>query len=166
MELDIIYSKIYADVETICKRVKEERLFADEVGAELAEFVPNHSVLIPTPSHLGYPTYTYIMAVSAAYEARKQGKKVLVFPEVKCWPRESLCAIKQAGGQLPAEIEFSVGVFDRMKLTDLLSYDYIPIVLDNVIDTGMTAKAMQKAVGAPCKFMCIGTTERYKTYNK
>lgn len=161
--VNIIYSRPYEEVREACHAVKTSYPERDKWARILAANLPawDKVVLIPVPGHEGYPSYTHALCCGMAITYPPQGMKMQIFAAVTCEPRESLCSLKEAGEPLPDELRFDTEPADLQKLHSLISLGYKPIVIDNVIDTGRTAKAMQEALGVPCAFMCIGATGRH-----
>ena len=133
----------YSIHRELCRRVKTgDPGPVREAALALATLdLPSDGVLIPVPSHLGHATDTLLLCCELSSLC---GLPVL--DALRGERRESLYLLKSAGLPLPpAE---SLG----LRLTQPLPEGLRPILVDNVVGTGLTMKAALAAVpgGIPC----------------
>ena len=106
---------------------------AEEMSVLIKE-VAKDSVLVPVPSHLGYATYTLVLAKEIA---KRTG--IGVADVLKGERRKSLYEMKASGEVVPSD-------FLKMYVDGPLPTERI-ILVDNVYATGQTARAAVEAVG-------------------
>ena len=166
MVLDIRFYYPYAITREACEKIKKDPYVQASFARILQKELPKEGkfLLLPMPSHTGHPSYTSGVACHMEATNRNSNVEIVVFHEITCEPRESLYVLKRAGGQLPDAIEFHIDAAGRRSIDALVSQGYQPVVIDNVIDSGRTALAVQKAVGHPCWFMCLGLTGHYNIH--
>jgi len=134
----------YSLQRELCHRVKtgdhlpiREAAQAMAAGLEL----PSDGVLIPIPSHIGHATDTLLLCNELSSLC---GLPVL--DVLRGAQRDSLYLLKTAGTPLPD------ASFLAMYLTQELPDGIRPLLVDNVIGTGLTMKAALALVpdGIPC----------------
>lgn len=149
----IHYAGSYKEMRTVCRKVKEGDLKSLDMAAEaLSLILPENSVLVPMPGRYGYAAYTLMLAIRIAI---KRGFEVenCLRGEV----REGLCEMKK-DGKKPKEPKF------RKQYRPTKGKRHI--LIDNVYDTGMTARAAEKAMGKKCEIAVIGITKANKKKKK
>lgn len=166
MKLDIRFHYPYVITREACQKIKTDPYVQAAFARILQKELPKEGkfLLLPVPAHTGKPTYTSVVATRMEVTNWNPHVKLKVFNETTCKPRESLCILKRAGEPLPDAIEFHIDDDGRKSINDLVAQGYQPVVIDNVIDTGRTAMAMQEAVGHPCWFMCLGLTGHFNIH--
>lgn len=173
--VNIIGARPYAAVREACHRLKNygERalgaptrqaffemfpLRVDELRP-LVEAVPPHAMLIPVPGHLGAATYTKALAWAVLALCPK--KKVFVCDCLEGPQRESLCTLKQKGiptDDVPVVFRVKEGLMNVLGDISSLMERNVPVIVDNVVDSGRTAKAAMKALGFDCPVLAVGNT--------
>lgn len=139
----------YKEMKKTCRKMKEGNMEQLEKAAEkLAEILPSESVLVPMPGRFGYAAYTLMLAIRIAMKGGFRIENCL-----KGEVRDGLCEMKRAGMK-PTEPVFR----KRFKPTKGARH----VLIDNVYDTGMTARAAQKAMGKKCEIAVIGITKADK----
>ena len=127
----------YSEVRSICHLVKEGIAGVDilnQIAFETKRFIPNNSVIIPIPSHIGYATYTLDIAL-------RMGVQVLDC--IECEPHQSLYTLKKQGIKVsPAYLKF------RLKSGVTLPKNNV-YLFDLVFATGTTEKAAQALFDFP-----------------
>ena len=116
--------------------LKEGDIGAIKYAAQkMADLIPPNSVLVPMPSHKGYATDTLLLA--------KEIQKITKTPIadiLKGKSRMSLYSAKKMG--VPIDSNY----LGFRKVGDVPS-GYNPVLIDNVVDTGLTAKSALEAIG-------------------
>jgi len=165
-KLGLIYSNPYDEVRDLCHTVKTPGGFLDIPRSMLYQMMSavgekgRRTVLVPIPGHDGTPDYTLDICISIRNYAR--WKDIRIIDALRGQPRESLCECKQNGKDPNAiDIVFrfnnsSDGIDAEQVATLSKSYDIV--LVDNVIDSGRTAAAAEKALGVPCKLITLGST--------
>ena len=124
----------------IAKRLKtNEGNAVVRAVADMQRFIPDNAVLVPMPPHEGEVTDETDTMILADALSVITGKPVIVALEGE--PRESRYAAKAAGrpGITAEEMGFR-------KIADIPD-GKVPIIIDNVVGTGETAKAAVNALG-------------------
>ena len=143
----IIYAKNYNEVRDLCHNVKESKpcpglpVFYDEASAAM----PVKAVLVPMPGSGGIASYTNDMAHELAMSINRQscGKTAVVLNCLVGSVRDSVCRRKEAGEPFD-DIEFGfrfVNEEAKVRLEKFIRAGWDVILVDNVIDTGTTARA-------------------------
>ena len=151
------------DIRALCHAVKDgDPVAILETAALLAPYVPNGSILVPVPNHDGRAGYT--LELAKAIRERLPRKDVTVLDALKGLPHPSLCEMKHAGFNL-ASVDYGfdfTGRRERMFLKNYNGSNGHPVFLvDNVIDTGRTARAAYVALGLPdTRLLALGNTFR------
>lgn len=132
----------YSRFRSECHKVKVGNKDSIEMTAHLlSKYICENDVLVPMPSHYGYATYTKDIATIIS-----QLRGCPVEDCLKCVPHNTLYQTKKNGQDLSLEM-FSL---------------YVPsgnlILIDNVIDTGLTMDSAISAMGVECGFAVIGIT--------
>ena len=138
--------KGYADIRSLARAVKRRDPAEIKKAAKLmAKYIPDNAVLIPIPSHTGKATDMLDLANEIGRITNSPVADVLVGVE-----RKSQYQAKKEGSALtPSEI----GIEQVSRLPD----GKIPVFIDNVVNTGNTAKAAVDAVGKGI-VVCLGST--------
>lgn len=122
----------------LCHKLKEnDPQSIDHCARQLAKMLPENAVIVPIPGHHGYAVQTLNLA--RAISAQTDGK-ITVANVLKGNNRASNYQAKTEGHPLSVE---ELG-FHQVRS---LPKDKVPYLLDNVVDTGTTAKAAVKALG-------------------
>lgn len=121
-----------------------------EVADLMAPLVPKDAVLVPAPSHSGKATDMLDLTKAIAERAGVPMADVLSGTE-----RESQKEAKRKG-QAIASAEMGI------EQTGELPAGRIPIVIDNVVNTGNTAEACVKALGRGMVLSLADAADRYK----
>lgn len=139
----------YRKMSRLAHKVKDGDAAAIEKAAELmAPLVPENAVLIPTPSRSGKAT-TMLQLANAI--AQRTGSEVADILESS--PRASQYEIKKQGGK--AITAKDMGIFVNGPIPE----GKVPVVIDNVVDTGNTAEACIKALGTGIVASLADSTE-------
>ena len=110
----------------VSHELKEGDIAAIDFAARaISRLLPSNAVIIPMPGHKGKPDQTMHLARAIASRGRE---------------RESQYEAKHNGRPLT---EAQMG----FRKVATLPSDRVPYILDNVVDTGTTAKAAVKALG-------------------
>ena len=161
-EIRIIGARNYDEVRDDCHAVKTAAP-GDEVFARsargIAEAIDRNCVLVPIPSHTGRATDTLTLAKAIRDALAEKGLRAPVIDGLECDPHESLCELKHRDGGDPDKTEI------RTRVRELSLYEYLmdntPVYLvDNVVDTGKTARAALRVLPAD-GIIAIGTTGRH-----
>lgn len=143
-KLDIIGARLYDDVRELCHRIKEGDLKAIESAASyLARALPPESTLIPVPGHNGKPDYTLELALAVKEQAIKADKTCYVADMLRSQAHPSLCELKRQGADIAGiklGIEWSSHRWPMYVRTWNPSNGHPLILVDNVVDTGKTAR--------------------------
>lgn len=162
--MQLIYSNPYGEVRDLCHAVKTPGGFLDIPRSMLYQIVSavgekgRRTVLIPIPGHDGTPDYTLDICISIRNYAR--WKDIRIIDALRGRKRESLCDLKHQGKDI-ADVKVAFHLNDKeidAEQVATLSRSYDIVLVDNVIDSGRTAAAAEKALGVPCKLITIGTT--------
>ncbi|MBR4406435.1 MAG: hypothetical protein IKT30_08685, partial [Bacteroidaceae bacterium] len=130
------YSGSHRDVAKLIKTGKSDAV--QKAAADMARFVPNNAVLVPIPSHEGKVTDETDTKILADAVAEITGSPVVVALEGN--PRESRYQAKQQGKEgLKAD---ELGFRQIAEIPE----GKIPVFIDNVVDSGETAKAASEAI--------------------
>lgn len=120
---------------SIAKKVKEENPDAiSEAAYQMSKRVPKGSILVPMPSRSGKATYTIKLAEAIAKATDSEVKDVLKGEE-----RMSVYEAKKKGLKIDSN---DLGLY----VTEKLPKEKNVVIVDNVIDRGITALAAVKAV--------------------
>ena len=139
----------YKETKKMCRKVKEGDMeYLDKAAEELTKILPAGSVLVPMPGRFGYAAYTLMLAIRVAMKGEFKVENCL-----KGEVRDGLCEMKRAG-QKPTAPVFR----KRFRPTKGARH----VMIDNVYDSGMTARAAQKAIGKKCEIAVIGITKADK----
>ena len=117
-------------------------------------------ILVPMPSHEGHATYTKALADETARLTGSRTADVL-----HATPHPSLYDIKKSRGieRLPSpQLRL-----DESAATKETLQDRIPVIIDNVLDTGTTAVAAAKAFGenADVRIAVLGNTSNFYLFD-
>lgn len=122
----------------LCHKLKENDPQAiDYCARQLAKMLPENAVIVPIPGHHGYALQTLFLA--RAISLQSDGS-IPVANVLKGISRVSNYQAKKDGQPLSSK---KMG-FHQVRT---LPKGKVPYLLDNVVDTGTTAKAAVKALG-------------------
>lgn len=116
----------------------------------MAPLIPKDAVLVPAPSHKGTATDMLDLAQALSERSGAPVADVLRGSE-----RGSQYEAKKAGRPLSVD---ELGI----KATDKLPDGKLPVVIDNVVDTGSTAEACVRALGKGIVVSLADSADRYK----
>ena len=134
------------DYASICKAAE---MMADGIREMAAE---RNCVLVPIPNHRGRAVYTKTLANEIS---RRTG--IPTWDILSCRPHMPLHYAKK--NDLKPE-----GIYLKINLYRQVPEQFMPIVIDNVLDTGYTAGAAIKAVGHPNTMLAVlGHTKNHLT---
>ena len=120
----------------VAHKLKEGDIDANDYAArQMAKLLPKNAVLVPIPGHFGKADQTMHIARAIASYTR-----LPVVDALRGRERESQYSAKYKGTPLTEE---QMGF---RKIASLPS-GRVPYLIDNVVDTGTTAKAAVKALG-------------------
>jgi len=122
----------------LCHQLKENDPQAiDYCARQLAKMLPENAVLVPIPGHHGYADQTLTLA--RAISSQTNGR-ITVANVIKGNDRDSNYQAKKAGHPLYA---------DQMGFRQVgtLPQNKVPLLLDNCVDSGETARAAFHAIG-------------------
>jgi|GEM_PF-209583 len=128
--MDVLARKVKSDDDTIRKQAIEKA--ADCMAA----LIPANAVLIPAPSHLGYATNMLELANAISERTNAEVADIL-----KGDVRESQHNIKKRTGKPMSSEELN------FRIEGELHKGKLPVVIDNVVNSGNTAEACVKALG-------------------
>lgn len=142
--LSIIGARLYDEVRDLCHRIKEGDLQAIESAASyLVRALPPESTLIPVPGHDGKPGYTLDLALAVKRQALKAGKMCHVADMLRSQDHPSLCELKRQGEDISKVylgIDWTSRRWPMYVRTWNPSNGHPLILVDNVVDTGKTAR--------------------------
>ena len=122
----------------LCHKLKENDPQAiDYCARQLAKMLPENAVIVPIPGHHGFALQTLYIARAINEQS---GGIIPVANVLKGNSRMSNYQAKKEGSLLPAE---ELG----FRQVAPLPKGKVPYLLDNVVDTGTTAKAAINALG-------------------
>ena len=121
-----------------------------EVADLMAPMIPRDAVLVPAPSHSGKATDMLDLAQAISERTGVPVADVLTSGE-----RGSQYEAKKAGKPIASG---DMGIV----VSGELPADKIPVVIDNVVDTGNTAEACVKALGKGLVVSLADSADRYK----
>lgn len=122
-----------------------------QVADLMAPLIPKDAVLVPAPSHTGKATDMLDLANAISERTGAPVADVLTSGE-----RDSQYEAKYAGRPLSAA---EMGI---VAATESLPAGKIPVVIDNVVDTGNTAEACVQALGKGIVASLANSVGRYK----
>lgn len=150
-------------LKILCNAVKDgDREAVEDAAAILASRVTEKTVLVPVPGRKGYADYTFELAQQIEREVLEKDahKDVRVFNSLICDEHESLCEVKRAGGDaddVPLNIRFR-GLEEENRFNDVYFREgYRVLLVDNIVDTGKTARACMDILG-DCDALCLCDT--------
>lgn len=154
-QLIIIGARPYEEVCEDCHALKGGLSPFDDVVTRNAEGVVERMpdlgdiVLVPVPSHHGTTVATYALAwaVARLYNSRQGKAHASVLDCLECIPHVSLCEAKHEGMD-PSEISIEVKLRGVIDIERLRGDSRRVLLVDNVVDTGATARACMEVVPA------------------
>ena len=169
----IVYAKPYGEVRDLCHDIKDSKpcpalpVIYDEASAAM----PVKAVLVPMPGSGGIASYTNDMAHEIAKNINAQfiGKTAVVLNCLVGSVRDSVCRRKQAGEPFD-DIQFGfrfVNSEAKERLDKFIRAGWDVLLVDNVVDTGTTARAAMQAMelsDAECGVFAIGDTGAWKNF--
>ena len=151
-------------IKELCHAVKKgwPRAIREE-ARRLCHFLQPWTLLVPVPGHGGRATVTKNLAKRLSVEAFRRGKPVLVADVLACEPHESLCALKRKGyWPVRNDVTMRWRSGAARALTVLLRrLGWQVVLLDNVLDSGVTAAACCRVLGETC-LLATGYTDGWK----
>ncbi len=175
--IQIIGGLPYEQVRERCHAIKEhddESLKrSSRVLFEALRKLENPVLLIPVPSHTGEATYLMDIANFIRLRAFRARYPLVIGDYLQSHPHKSFNERKHAG-DWPKDGDVKMRWKNTYSQT-LFEY-YVkdlgctPVLVDNVVDTGVTARACMKVTGE-CPVLCLGCTgncetEPFKLLNK
>lgn len=184
--MKILFALPYQEVKTLCHNIKNYPQISEEDDKQLKEWLDKFCetlnkyyekrekgkfILIPIPQKTGYAEYTQNLAFRIAEEALMQFPE-LTFITANCIsgiPHDSVCERKQQGLMFD-DIDFGFSCSSKMyeRIHNMVDDGWHPVLVDNVIDTGTTARAAIKALGFEednVSILTIGDTKAWKYFN-
>ena len=156
----------YDEVRTLAHGIKEGDTAAIKEAARrmagIINAMPDKEkvILIPMPSHEGHATYTKALADETARLTGSRTADCLL-----ATPHPSLYDLKKSRGieKLPSP-QFRL---DESAATKQTLQDRIPVIIDNVLDTGTTAVAAAKAFGekTDVRITVLGNTSNFYLFD-
>ena len=148
--LNIIGARPYEEVREDCHALKAGITSRNPVMVRCATRIApaiRRAFLIPVPSHHGPATDTLQLTLAIADEINRAGGTALVADVLEADPHASLCEAKHTPGADPSAIEVRVHLRQVPVANIIRKGPKIPVYLvDNVVDTGRTARACMAAV--------------------
>ena len=139
----------YRKMQSLAHKIKDGDAEGIRKAAQLmSELIPENAVLIPTPSHKGKATTMLQLAEAIA---ERTGSEVADILESN--PRESQYTAKKQGGKAIAAKDMGI------KVNGQLPEGKVPVIIDNVVDTGNTAEACVQALGTGIVASLADSTE-------
>ncbi len=140
------------------------------IGDRFHPYLPEKSVLVPVPGHEGYATHSVrmcaaiLVATAKANQTDGAVKKYSTLCDcLSCVPHPSLCVMKHRGEDI-SRVEVEVQWKNELEKDLFNSYvrdGLVPILVDNVVDTGKTARSCMRRLGVgPVQVIAIGSTGR------
>ena len=165
-EIAVIGSRPYDEVRELCHKVKDGDPEAVRLAARmLYDALPEKTNLICTPSHDGRPTYIEALAESIIAISRVKGDKtVFICTSLRCYPHRSLCEAKHEGedvSSIDIRCFWNTNAGKELALS-YLRKEFCPVLLDNVIDSGKTARACLDVLWPGTMVAVIGDTGNWK----
>ena len=173
-QIKIIGARPYEEVRDLCHEIKqmEPYTMVHTAAKQLYPALPDKCILIPVPGHDGKATYTLNLAKCVILQAtlndtvEKIAQRMVILDILRCAAHQSLCEIKHNNGNID-KIDINMSKTTLIEEQLLLAYieqGYTPVLVDNVVDTGKTAKACLDALGLnEVSILAIGTTQTEKT---
>ena len=172
--LNVIGAQPYELVREDCHALKGARSPFDPVvvrcACRLAEAMPDGIYfLVPLPSHHGQAVDSFHLAWAVAAEINRRSRQrdlhgcvATVCDILECDPHVSLCEAKHAGED-PDGIDVRVRLRD-VPIAQLISRrPEMPVFLvDNVVDTGHTARACMQVLPSAKGILAVGDTGRHR----
>lgn len=140
----------HGNTREICHEIKNRneecyKIMADFFLAQ--EIVDKSCILIPAPQHEGYAVYTKQIA-----ELIAQKSGAAVADVIKSTPRKTLYEYKQKCLKPMLNFTLMKANWPAARQDE----DVKMFLIDNVLDTGQTLKACQRAVGVPLTPLVYG----------
>ena len=161
--MQIIYAKPYEEVKSICHQIKEGNF---ETVRPLLEndpvrFTDDKVLLIPIPSRSGIAQTNRMLCTIISRNAICTNTPAILDCLI-CTPHEPLYALKKKGVDIRhIDLNVEVNLNSTHNLRHYLGQGYKPVLVDNVIDTGHTARECLKAIH-PAAILTIGDTGNWK----
>jgi predicted amidophosphoribosyltransferase len=140
----------YRNLRSMAHKVKNGKAADINKAAKLmAPLIPENAVLIPAPSHTGKVTDMLKLAKAIARQTGSEVADILTSA-----PRESQYDTKKQGNKPIASKDMGISVNGE------IPEGKIPVVIDNVVDSGNTAEACIRALGTGIVASLADSTER------
>lgn len=142
----------YRRVSNLAHLIKDrDPQVVERVAKMMAPLIPDNAVLVPAPSHSGKATDMLDLAKAIAGITGSDVADVL-----SSAPRDSQYMVKKQGGKAIASADMGI------QMSGQLPEGKIPVVIDNVVDSGNTAEACVKALGKGVVVSLGNSVEQYK----
>lgn len=140
----------YRPLRSLAHKIKEgKEADIDKAAKLMAPLIPENAVLIPAPSHTGKATDMLKLANAIAKETGSEVADIL-----SSAPRASQYDTKKQGGKPIKSKDMGITVSGE------IPEGKIPVVIDNVVDSGNTAEACIQALGNGIVASLADSTER------
>ena len=169
-ELKVICALPYSKVRECCHAIKGAWSLNDSAVRRCASRIASglgDCILVPAPSHTGPATDALVLAQAICSEMVSRGHVCVVCDVLAAVPHRSLCEAKH-NGEDPSTIKIMVYRKDNadngfLVTNESLSPAYrLPVrLVDNVIDTGRTARACMKVLPFDA-VVAVGDTGEWK----
>lgn len=167
--IQIIGARPYEEVRDLCHEIK--KITSARETIECADYIASKmhkadTVLIPIPSHSGKPTHSKRLAEAIQYSFMKIGKGYCyVIDILRSEPHESLCKAKQTDKNID-DITLKINSeLTPEQIKQQLSTNVHYYLVDNVVDTGKTARACLDALPFVDGIITVGNTGRWLPNN-
>ena len=169
--IKILGAEPYDKVRELCHQKDMSAYdYVKLIGDRFYPFLPEKSVLIPVPGHDGKASHTLQLCsailVSTATANCEDGvvKKYAALCDCLCCPpHPSFCELKHNGediADIPLVMQW-LNEVEKWVLDSYINDGCVPILVDNVVDTGKTARACMDRIGrGPLQVIAIGNTGR------
>ena len=141
----VLGARPYPEVRALCHAVKASDPAALRLAAvQLAGGLPGGCVLIPVPGRSGVPGYTLRLSELIRDEMSLLGKSASVEDAIRTNPHPSLNEAKHKGippADIPITAAWKDGRTERRIARLITEKGALPVLVDNVVDTGHTARS-------------------------
>lgn len=147
--LNVIGARPYAEVRDDCHALKAALSPWDPSVVRCAGHITGQvgdCFLVPVPSHTGRATHSLLLAREISAQLRRKDRLCIIADILSEEPHRSLCEAEHSGDGT-AGIDVKVVIRDKTGLGLLVrNHSRMPAFLvDNVVDTGKTARACMEA---------------------
>lgn len=162
--IDVFGALPYEEVREDCRSLKTGLASRNPTTVRCARRIAERMrcgrcLLVPVPSHLGPAVGTLQLAMAIAEEInRRDDGPAYVCDILESDPHPSLCEVKRSGGD-PGAVAFKVRLKAMPAALSLRDHPHLPVYLvDNVVDTGHTARACLEALPSASGVIAVGDT--------